>query len=115
MEKAIRKRNAEKRNSARIVAGFCWPWSPPNHDGSLVPDVWVGDFALPWENKDTFWKWATDDSGMEQVGTVYTAQGFEFDYIGVIFGPDLVRGLNFERMAERASKIPRHSSEAQEC
>ena len=28
--------------------------------------------------------------GMEQVGTVYTAQGFEFDYIGVIFGNDLV-------------------------
>ena len=27
---------------------------------------------------------------MEQVGTVYTAQGFEFDYIGVIFGNDLV-------------------------
>ena len=27
---------------------------------------------------------------MEQVGTVYTAQGFEFDYIAVIFGNDLV-------------------------
>jgi len=27
---------------------------------------------------------------MEQVGTVYTAQGFEFDYIGVIFGKDLI-------------------------
>lgn len=27
---------------------------------------------------------------MEQVGTVYTAQGFEFDYIGVIFGNDVV-------------------------
>jgi hypothetical protein len=27
---------------------------------------------------------------MEQVGTVYTAQGFEFDYIGVIFCNDLV-------------------------
>jgi DUF2075 family protein len=45
---------------------------------------------MPWENKDEFWKWATDDSGMEQVGTVYTAQGFEYDYIGVIFGHDLV-------------------------
>jgi hypothetical protein len=45
---------------------------------------------MPWEKKDEFWKWATDPSGMEQVGTVYTAQGFEFDYIGVIFGPDLV-------------------------
>ncbi len=91
MMEEIRKRNAEKKNSARIVAGFCWPWSAPNHDGSLVPDVHFGDFAMPWEKKDTFWKWATDDSGMEQVGTVYTAQGFEFDYIGVIFGPDLVR------------------------
>src|ERR1700692_2248546 len=44
---------------------------------------------MPWEKKDTFWKWATDDSGMEQLGTVYTAQGFEFDYIGVIVGNDL--------------------------
>jgi len=28
-------------------------------------------------------------SGMEQVGCVYTAQGFEFDYVGVIWGLDL--------------------------
>jgi DUF2075 family protein len=86
----IRNRNREKKNSARIVAGFCWPWSKPNSDGTLVNDVRIGDFAMPWEKKDTFWKWATDDSGMEQVGTVYTAQGFEFDYIGVIFGNDLI-------------------------
>jgi DUF2075 family protein len=26
---------------------------------------------------------------MNQIGCVYTAQGFEFDYVGVIFGPDL--------------------------
>ena len=45
---------------------------------------------MPWEKKDEFWKWATDLEGMEQVGTVYTAQGFEFDYIGVIFSNDLV-------------------------
>ena len=29
-------------------------------------------------------------SGMDQVGTVYTSQGFEFDYMGIIFGNDLV-------------------------
>jgi len=33
--------------------------------------------------------WASDPGGIEQVGCVYTAQGFEFDYIGVIFGRDL--------------------------
>lgn len=86
----IRNRNKEKLNSARITAGFCWPWSGPKRDGSLVNDVKIGEFEMPWENKKQFWKWAIDDSGMKQIGTVYTAQGFEFDYIAVIFGNDLV-------------------------
>lgn len=93
MMNEIRKRNGEKKNSARIVAGFCWPWSEPNPDGSLVKDVKIGTFEMPWEDKREFWKWATDDSGMEQVGTVYTSQGMEFDYIAVIFGNDLVYDL----------------------
>ena len=33
--------------------------------------------------------WATDPGGIEQVGCIYTAQGFEVDYIGVIWGKDL--------------------------
>lgn len=90
LKNAIDGKNRHKENSARIVAGFCWKWSEPNSDGSLVKDVQIGDFKMPWEKKNEFWKWATDLSGMEQVGTVYTAQGFEFDYIGVIFGNDLV-------------------------
>lgn len=94
MMEEIRARNREEKNSARIVAGFCWPWSEPNRDGSLVNDVKIGDFEMPWEKKNMFWKWATDDSGMEQVGTVYTAQGFEFDYLAVIFGNDLVYDFN---------------------
>jgi DUF2075 family protein len=105
----IRERNAQKRNSARIVAGFCWPWSKPNADRSLVNDVRIGEFAMPWEKKDTFWRWATDDSGMEQVGTVYTAQGFEFDYIGVIFGPDLV----FDGDKQEWKSVPEHSHDTQ--
>ena len=34
--------------------------------------------------------WATDPAGFGQVGCVYTAQGFEYDWNGVIIGPDLV-------------------------
>lgn len=109
MMSEIRKRNKEKPNSARIVAGFCWPWSPPNKDGSLVNDVKIGDFEMPWENKKNFWKWATADSGMEQVGTIYTAQGFEFDYIGVIFGNDLV----FNPIKHKWQAIPEHSYDTQ--
>ena len=90
LKKAIIEKNTLRLNSSRLVAGFCWAWSEPNPDGTLVNDVKIGDFQMPWENKKEFWKWATDPCGMEQVGTVYTAQGFEFDYIGIIFGNDLV-------------------------
>ncbi|MFH1106679.1 MAG: DUF2075 domain-containing protein [Candidatus Micrarchaeota archaeon] len=90
LKAAIDQKNLEKKNCARIVAGFNWRWSEPKPDKSLVNDVVIGDFKMPWEQKNDFWKWATDDTGMQQVGTVYTAQGFEFDYIGVIFGEDLV-------------------------
>ena len=34
--------------------------------------------------------WASKPEGFGQVGCVYTAQGFEYDWNGVIIGPDLV-------------------------
>jgi len=35
-------------------------------------------------------EWATDPNGINQVGCVYNIQGFELDYVGVIWGKDLV-------------------------
>ena len=64
---------------------------------------------MPWEKKDQFWKWATDNSGMEQVGTVYTAQGFEFDYIAVIFGNDLV----YDGEEKKWKAVPQNSYDTQ--
>ncbi|MEV4755337.1 DUF2075 domain-containing protein [Micromonospora sp. NPDC049559] len=84
--------------TARMSAGYCWPWSDPRPDGTLVPDVVIGGWARPWNVKSersvadapgsAFW--ATDPNGFGQVGCVYTAQGFEYDWSGVIIGPDLV-------------------------
>jgi DUF2075 family protein len=96
--KFLAAKEKEKPNSARLVAGFCWPWSKPNPDGTLVQDVVIGDFAMPWETKDggvtlpgipKWYEWAYKTKAIEQIGCIYTAQGFEFDYIGVIIGPDL--------------------------
>lgn len=105
LKEIIDKKNKERPNCARIVAGFCWPWSKPRPDGTLVNDVKIDDFEMPWEKKDDFWKWATDDSGMDQVGTVYTSQGFEFDYVGVIFGKDLV----YNPLSEQWEAISKNS------
>jgi uncharacterized protein len=83
---------------ARLAAGYCWRWSDPIPGGGLAFDVEIDDWHKPWNNKKPTSHggapgtpyWASDPAGFEQVGCVYTAQGFEYDYSGVIIGPDLV-------------------------
>lgn len=97
LEDRMQQHNAEGFG-ARITAGYCWKWSDPNKDGTLVNDVVLGDWSKPWNLKGersvggapaaAFW--ASDPAGFGQVGCVYTAQGFEYDYAGVIIGRDLV-------------------------
>ncbi|ARV17047.1 hypothetical protein AEP_00081 [Curvibacter sp. AEP1-3] len=96
LDVAIRQKS--KEGSARLVAGFCWPWSNPESDGSLVPDVQIDGWSMPWNARPEAGRlaagipksnfWASDPGGLNQVGCVYTAQGFEFDYVGIIFGLD---------------------------
>jgi uncharacterized protein len=98
LERLIRLRQSEGA-SARLAAGFCWQWSGPLPDGTLEPDVQVNGWEMPWNAKPDAGRlaqgipkadfWASDPRGIEQVGCVYTAQGFEFDYIGIIWGRDL--------------------------
>ncbi len=88
----------ERGYSARMSAGYCWPWSDARPDGTLVDDVTIGSWKRPWNNKkDTSVGgapgrpfWSSDPAGFGQVGCVYTAQGFEYDWSGVILGRDLV-------------------------
>jgi DUF2075 family protein/phage repressor protein C with HTH and peptisase S24 domain len=98
LEQAIRDK-VKEGYTGRVTAGFCWDWSFPNPDGTLKDDVIIGDYRKPWDARPEAKKlapgipsaslWAYDEGGIDQVGCVYTAQGFEFDYVGVIFGKDL--------------------------
>ncbi len=99
LEQQIRAKAVEGE-SARMVAGFCWPWSNPMPDGSLHDDVVIGEWKRPWNRKERgsepphrhpYTIWATQETGLDEVGCIYSAQGFEFDYCGVIIGPDLLR------------------------
>lgn len=94
------KKSEEKDITARLTAGFCWPWSKTlDEEGNLKNDIKIGSFAMPWETHGDitrppkgfvkWYEWAYKPEGIKQVGCIYTAQGFEFDYIGVIVGEDL--------------------------
>jgi hypothetical protein len=98
LESTIRQR-ARDGFTARVAAGFCWRWSEPLPDGTLAEDIVIGNYRRPWDAKPGNWRlapgippaslWATDPNGINQIGCVYNIQGFELDYIGVIWGRDL--------------------------
>ncbi len=98
LEAMVRSRN-DDGHSGRMMAGYCWAWSNPE-GGHLVDDVKIGEWSAPWNARPNATGlaagipkshlWASEDGGLDQVGCIYTAQGFEFDYAGVIWGTDLV-------------------------
>ncbi|MGW2848118.1 DNA/RNA helicase domain-containing protein [Streptomyces sp. NPDC001274] len=101
---------------ARMSAGYCWKWTTkitPSMN-ALPPDVTIGDWARPWNlygdrsllGAPPAPLWATDPAGFGQVGCVYTAQGFEYDWSGVIMGQDLVWRSDRWIVDRTASKDP---------
>ncbi|MFJ4198340.1 DNA/RNA helicase domain-containing protein [Streptomyces sviceus] len=101
--------------TARITAGQCWPMSTPRGDSALGLDVVIGDWRRPWQSgsgrrsisgEPPLESWTTDPSGFEQIGHVYGVQGLEFDWCGVIIGPDLVWREGEWRVIPSASHFP---------
>ncbi|MFF3977380.1 DNA/RNA helicase domain-containing protein [Streptomyces sp. NPDC001828] len=96
---AFLEEQRSRKYSARMSAGYCWKWTKKVAPGQSLPaDVVIGEWERPWnvfgdravEGAPPAALWATDPAGFGQVGCVYTAQGFEYDWSGVIIGPDLV-------------------------
>lgn len=108
-----------KKQTARLCAGWCWPWGiETDENGDLKKEVDLTEFgysfAMPWETQkgirglkkeykggryapDTN-SWPSHPMGINQIGCIYTAQGFEFDYVGVIIGPDLIYDEKNDRL-----------------
>jgi DUF2075 family protein len=97
MENLLKEKIAEGF-TARLVSGFVFKWSNAKVQSKdqLPCDVVIGDWKRPWnlrkpvEGLPDNSLWANKPSGFGQVGCVYSAQGLEFDYVGVIFGNDIV-------------------------
>lgn len=105
LKQHINKINPKFSRNARLIAGYCWPWDSKHiqDDGDLLHEVTIPEhnFAMPWETQkhpknDFAYKyainadnWANQNEGVNQIGCIYSMQGWETDYVGVIIGPDL--------------------------
>lgn len=85
----IRQKNsaAEGASGSRLVAGYCWPWS--SKKDPLQMDIIIGDYEAQWNKAADGSLWAVKPGTIDEVGCIHTCQGLEFDYVGVIIGPDV--------------------------
>ncbi|MCB2216990.1 MAG: DUF2075 domain-containing protein [Desulfobulbaceae bacterium] len=100
LHELIRIKN--KRNKARMVAGYCWDWVSKKNP--LLKDIVIGDYRATWNLETDGQAWIIKPDSVSEVGCIHTCQGLEVDYIGVIVGPDLVvrDGRVLTRPAERS-------------
>ena len=88
--------------TARIVAGYCWPWITKNstkkwkalsaEEQKETYDITFPEhgFEMRWNLEDQGQSWLIHPESINEVGCIHTCQGLEVDYVGVIIGGDFV-------------------------
>ncbi len=86
MRKEIVKRNQEVGLS-RIVSTTGYP---STLDGGKHYIKESGGFKMPWDQYNyTSTPWAEIPKSIDEVGSIYTCQGFDLNYVGLILGPPI--------------------------
>ncbi len=85
----IFEKNKEK-NSARLVAGYCWDWKSQNNTRNFDIVFPEYNFAMKWNLKLDSMLWIMKPDSINEIGCIHTCQGLEIDYVGVIIGDDLI-------------------------
>ncbi|WP_148631117.1 DUF2075 domain-containing protein [Bacillus sp. E214] len=84
MYKVIQEQN-NKFGLARIVSTFDYIHKKDGQTYYVEED----GFKLPWNNDYGNHTWAEEANTIKEVGSIYTIQGFDLNYVGVILGPSI--------------------------
>ena len=105
-EEIIRKNNNEEMGLSRMVATYDWEYSQNNAPEGELWKVTVGDWSMPWNFEllkskykksnnskksinDNSLAWAENPHSIEEIGSTFSVQGFDLNYVGVIIGPSV--------------------------
>ena len=92
----------KEKNSARIVAGYCWKWvtasntkkwkslTKEEQDNLFDIEFLEYGFKMRWNLKEDGMLWLLKEKSVNEVGCIHTCQGLELDHIGVIIGDDFI-------------------------
>jgi hypothetical protein len=81
----IKKREFEY-GLARMVAGFAWKWKSKKDKNSY--DIKIDGMEFRWNSTQD--NWIGSKESVNEVGSIYTVQGDDLNYVGIIIGNDLI-------------------------
>lgn len=70
---------------SRIIAGFAWDWKSKKNKNTN--DIVIDGIGLKWNS--TLSDWVGSPNSINEVGSIYTIQGYDLNYCGVIIGNDI--------------------------
>jgi uncharacterized protein len=83
------KSKNSKHKLCRFVAGYGWQWVSKNDKSKY--DIVIDGLKFQW-NHDNI-EFILKDTNAEQIGCIHTTQGYDLNYVGVIFGPEIILNL----------------------
>ncbi len=84
MQKDIKIRN-NQYGLSRLIAGYAWPWISKKDKSAF--DIEIENIKLRWNS--TASDWINTKGSADEVGCIHTTQGYDLNYTGIIFGPEI--------------------------
>lgn len=93
-------------NLCKVVAGFSWDWKTKPSDENLSDDldtynriISSGEYDIDIQGHHYIWnltttKWIPRHDSHYTIGCIHTTQGFDLNYVGVIFGKEIDYNLD---------------------
>lgn len=63
-----------------------------------------GEYRMPWNTTSTQYTWAEKADTVNEAGSIYTVQGFDLNYVGVVLGPSVQYNALKDEIVIDASK-----------
>lgn len=92
----IQKNKDQDKGISRLVATYDWQYSSQSKpEDKKYWEVSIGNWSSPWnrelskDRKYSNLSWVEQPQTINEVGSIFTVQGFDLNYVGVIIGPSV--------------------------
>ena len=93
---SVLTKKEEEHKLCRLVAGYSWPWVSHNDNPAQDFDIEIDGLKFCW-NK-TVQDWINTENSFQEIGCIHTTQGYDLNYVGVIFGKEIIYNPVLEKI-----------------